>query len=346
MSGTPREPRRGAPRGARLQAGARARLERVHQLRDLVHDHLGPRRDASRPSAQAWNNGGPIAISIGWPIICVLVLLVAFSMSELTSAYPDRRRPLLVGGEARRPGLELVHRLVQHRSGWSASSPRWTTGGELPEPSCSTSRASTSSGINFADTAHLLTETFAALPVILAPVRAGQHLRRTWSGAVQQHLGLLARVRRDRDHRDPRLRPRPSPERRLRLHARRINNSGFTDGATAASSSGSSCCPSASCSTMYTQTGYDASAHTAEETKDAAMSAAKGVWQSVALSALIGWFVLLALIFAATDVKGDQRRRRLRRRRSSPLALSDGLGGDGDPDHRHRRPALLRHGRR
>ncbi len=36
----------------------------------------------------AWNNGGPIAISWGWPIICGLVLLVAFSMSELVSKYP------------------------------------------------------------------------------------------------------------------------------------------------------------------------------------------------------------------------------------------------------------------
>ena len=54
--------------------------------------------------------------------------------------------------------------------------------------------------------------------------------------------------------------------------------------------------------TMYTVTGYDASAHVAEETKDAEESAAKGVWQSVALSALIGWFVLLAITFAASDV--------------------------------------------
>jgi amino acid transporter len=37
---------------------------------------------------QAWNNGGPVAISWGWPIICGLILLVAFSMSELVSKYP------------------------------------------------------------------------------------------------------------------------------------------------------------------------------------------------------------------------------------------------------------------
>src|SRR5947209_14570146 len=37
---------------------------------------------------QAWINGGPVAISIGWPLISIMVLLVAFSMSELASAMP------------------------------------------------------------------------------------------------------------------------------------------------------------------------------------------------------------------------------------------------------------------
>ncbi len=41
----------------------------------------------------AWNNGGPISISIGWPVICALVLMVALSMSELTSAMPTAGGP-------------------------------------------------------------------------------------------------------------------------------------------------------------------------------------------------------------------------------------------------------------
>ena len=36
--------------------------------------------------------------------------------------------------------------------------------------------------------------------------------------------------------------------------------------------------------------------------QEAEQAAAKGVWQSVSISALIGWFVLLAITFAATDV--------------------------------------------
>src|ERR1700726_3901134 len=37
---------------------------------------------------QAFNNGGPVAISIAWPVISLFILCVAFSMAELASAYP------------------------------------------------------------------------------------------------------------------------------------------------------------------------------------------------------------------------------------------------------------------
>src|SRR6059058_1599036 len=56
--------------------------------------------------------------------------------------------------------------------------------------------------------------------------------------------------------------------------------------------------------TMYTQTGYDASAHISEETHGAAKAAAQGVWRSVFWSGVGGWIVLLAITFAASDVAG------------------------------------------
>src|SRR5215216_4451933 len=37
---------------------------------------------------QAWSNGGPIAISWGWPVISLFILIIGFTMSELVSAYP------------------------------------------------------------------------------------------------------------------------------------------------------------------------------------------------------------------------------------------------------------------
>jgi amino acid transporter len=38
--------------------------------------------------SQAWNNGGPVAISWGWPLISIPILIIGFCMSELVSAYP------------------------------------------------------------------------------------------------------------------------------------------------------------------------------------------------------------------------------------------------------------------
>src|SRR4029079_17097976 len=35
-----------------------------------------------------WNNGGPAAISWGWPIISIFILVIGLCMSELVSAFP------------------------------------------------------------------------------------------------------------------------------------------------------------------------------------------------------------------------------------------------------------------
>jgi amino acid transporter len=75
-----------------------------------------------------------------------------------------------------------------------------------------------------------------------------------------------------------------------------INNSGFGDGMF-----WWYVLPVGFLLTMYTQTGYDASAHVAEETHEAEIKVARGLWQSVFYAALFGWFVLLAITFAASD---------------------------------------------
>jgi len=82
----------------------------------------------------------------------------------------------------------------------------------------------------------------------------------------------------------------------------RINNNGAFDGSTTSLGFWLLVLPVGFLLAMYTQTGYDASAHTAEETRGAAKAAAQGVWRSVFWSAVIGWMVLLAFLFAATHV--------------------------------------------
>src|SRR3569833_1344901 len=79
----------------------------------------------------------------------------------------------------------------------------------------------------------------------------------------------------------------------------RINNSGFSNGAY-----WFLVLPLGFLLTQYTITGFDASAHLSEETHDAADGAAKGIWRSIFYSAVGGWILLLAFVFAVQDVDG------------------------------------------
>jgi amino acid transporter len=53
---------------------------------------------------------------------------------------------------------------------------------------------------------------------------------------------------------------------------------------------------------QWTYTGYDASAHTAEETIDARRASARGIFMSVFVSAIVGYVLLLAITYALPPV--------------------------------------------
>src|SRR5581483_874495 len=61
----------------------------------------------------------------------------------------------------------------------------------------------------------------------------------------------------------------------------------------------------------YTLTGFDASAQTAEETRDPERNVPRAIWQAVLISGLAGWVMLSAVVLAAPDMNaaaaaGDQ----------------------------------------
>ncbi|KAK7269812.1 hypothetical protein RIF29_22564 [Crotalaria pallida] len=53
---------------------------------------------------------------------------------------------------------------------------------------------------------------------------------------------------------------------------------------------------------QYTLTGYDASAHMTEETKDADKNGPKGIISAVGISIIVGWGYILGISFAVTDI--------------------------------------------
>ena len=83
-----------------------------------------------------------------------------------------------------------------------------------------------------------------------------------------------------------------------------VNNTGFFGGKTSGFGFIFVILPIGALLTQYTITGYDASAHLSEETHSAANSAAKGIWRSILYSAIGGWLLLLAFLFAVQN-EGD-----------------------------------------
>src|SRR3569623_749319 len=58
---------------------------------------------------------------------------------------------------------------------------------------------------------------------------------------------------------------------------------------------------------VYTITGFDASAHTSEETMDAARNVPRGILRSVAVSGLVGWVMVSAFVLAMPDLAAGAR---------------------------------------
>jgi amino acid transporter len=242
---------------------------------------------------QAWNLGGPIAISWGWPIVCLIILTVAFSMAEIAAAYPTAGGPYWWANDLGGPvwswftgwfnllGLIAIVATVDWFCAQFFSFVFNLWGLDFI--------------INFADEVSL-GEIFILFLIILglhAMINIfSSHLVALFNNiSVFWHcvgvvviIGILIVVPDHHQSADF-------------VFTERLNNSGFS-----MDMYWYYILPTGLLLTMYTVTGYDASAHVAEETRDAEVSAAKGVWQSVALSAVIGWFVLLAITFAATDV--------------------------------------------
>jgi amino acid transporter len=251
---------------------------------------------------QAWNNGGPIAISWGWPLISIPILIIGFCMSELVSAYPT------AGGIywwASKLG----------GAGWG-----WFTGwfnliGLIAVTASVDYGASlflnSTLGLydiglfngNSSDASAFLHGTFWLFLLVLALHAAvnigGSHLVARINGvSVWWHvLGvaviLVVLIVVPAKHASFDF-----------VFTERFNNSGFSGGSISNAFFWFYVLPLGFLLTQYTITGFDSCAHISEETHGAATSAAKGVWRSIFYSAIFGWIVLLALTFAATDIKG------------------------------------------
>jgi len=243
--------------------------------------------------------GGPAANGLGWPLVTVFTLMIAAAMAELASAYPT------AGGL-----YYWASRLRNKNWGW------WTAwlnlGGQV----------SIVAGINYAAALYLgvtllkplfgfdvNAESFGLLNAIwltgalmlieIAFNVAGTRIVATMNDiSVWWHIGFVIAI----------------AVALFALGSQPIHPVSFlfdvapagttTDGAPIASIIPFGIAGAFALSLLqsqWTYTGYDASAHVAEETVQARTASAWGVFLSVAVSAIFGYIVLVALTLKMTS---------------------------------------------
>ncbi|HEX3511014.1 MAG TPA: amino acid permease [Solirubrobacteraceae bacterium] len=253
---------------------------------------------------QALKNGGPIAISIAWPLISVMILFVAWSMSELASAMPTAGGIYYWASRLGGPGwgwftgwfnligLVAVVASVVYVSATFLMNLLGLYGlhfiFNFPKAAGMTGSA------NVHYSAHVNFALFAIILILAGLVNVFRsHLVSiflnisVWWNVVGVAVIVVILIAVPSHHASFSY-----------VFGHRANESGFAGGSIAGAKFWLYVLPLGFLLTMYTITGYDASAHVSEETHGAEQSAPRGIWLSVFYSAIVGWIVLLAITFA------------------------------------------------
>ena len=241
---------------------------------------------------QAWNNGGPVAISIGWPVISAFILIIGFTMSELLSAYPTAGGiywwAATLGGP--KAGfytgwLNLIGLLAVTASVAYGAASFTNVLIQTISPSYAT---------DFLGGDYLVQQFFwfivlmafaLVVNVLKSHVLAVINNISVWWHVFGAALVILVLVFTTDKHQSFNF-----------MFTQRYNNSGFSD-----NMYWFYVLPLGFLLTQYTITGFDASAHLSEETQGASMNAAKGLWKSIFYSAVGGWVLLLSFLYVAVN---------------------------------------------
>ena len=237
----------------------------------------------------AMSSGGPIAISLGWPLVGVFVLCVALAMGEICSVYPTAGGLYFWAGRLARKNKAVWAWYV----GWFNFLGEVAVTAAIDFGAALTWTAFANLAWGWAVTpvrtfilfavillSHGLLNTFGVnLVKLLSNISAWWHLV-----GVAVIVAFLAFI--------------PDHHQSLSYTFFHFeNHSGWVNpiyvffiGLLMA---------------QYTYTGFDASAHVAEETHSAATNAPKGIVNSVIVSILAGWVLLVAVTAAIQDYSAE-----------------------------------------
>ena len=238
----------------------------------------------------AMDAGGPLAISLGWPVVGLFVLCVALAMAEVCSAYPTAGGLYFWAGRVARRNKRLWAWYV----GWFNFLGEVAVTAAIDYGAAVTWMAMLNLiwGVSVSPTSvfvayvvilllHGILNTFGvSLVRLLSDVSAWWHL----VGVAIIVLALTF-----------------VPDRHQSLawtFTEFRNQTGWTSSVYAVLIG--------LLLAQYTYTGYDASAHVAEETKNASVAAPKGMVRSVWVSILAGWVLLVAVTAAIQNYNAER----------------------------------------
>ena len=240
-----------------------------------------------------WNNGGPAAIAWGWPIVSTFILIIGLCMSELVSAYPTSGGIYWWASKLGGPKagyytgwLNLIGLLAIVASvAYGAASFFDTTVGTF-----SASWASHYSLKRVFVEFVIILLVAALINIFSSHLLAILNNVSVWWHVFGAAAIVLILIFVPKHHASVGS-----------VFTHTVNNTGIFGASTHGIGFIFLVLPISAILTQYTITGYDASAHLSEETKSAAGAAAKGIWQSIFYSAIGGYILLLAFLFAVQD---------------------------------------------
>ncbi|KAL9003882.1 MAG: hypothetical protein Q9188_003267 [Gyalolechia gomerana] len=240
------------------------------------------------------NTGGPGVMSVGWIIVSFFTMFVGLGMAEIVSAIPTS------GG----PYFWAAILAPQHVSAFASWVTGWfnllgqvavTTGITFGLANLISTTATV--GTSYAPTAGKTLGIFAALLWSHAVVNSfGVHLLRYLNNTsiIMHSVGIscfcIAVLAKAPNHQSAKF-----------VFATFYDGTGVSGDGWSVRASPAYVAACGVLMSQYTITGFDASAHLSEETRNAQWSAPLGVLMSIGVSAVFGFFVILSLLFSIQD---------------------------------------------
>ncbi|KAH7925965.1 APC amino acid permease [Leucogyrophana mollusca] len=242
------------------------------------------------------NTGGPAVMVWGWVIVASATMLVGLAMAEVCSAHPTSGGPYFWAAMLSEPKNAPLASWI---TGWFnlLGQVAVTTGISF---ACANFISTVATfGTTFTPTPNTTIGVYAAILVAQGLINTfGVHLLKylnnisVWWHAVGTTSLVIAILARAPRHQSAEF------VFRTFIDGTGVNgNEGW-----GVRASHAYVCIIGMLMAQYTLTGFDASAHMTEETHNAAMAGSIGIVMAIGVSAILGWFLILGLLFSIQDL--------------------------------------------